>query len=237
MFIEISQWDVLCTRHCFINPCNKPFGAELPIEVQNRIMWMFWKKDHKEQSSAFRQELVTLPKCVLTDWVGTVSMTKPFNNAWCFTCNCDEFNHPSTCHWCLLYAKKHESIEGKVVDSKLTRKRNEISCYDDDAYDRFTRQYLPLLADTLQYTLSFVILPMLKWINPRQIQMGHALFRRQNTSFIDVLMAYQIVVQRCIERSGTVGMMNPRIRAEEHFDKIRFQQLVARLGKKFKKNE
>ena len=63
---------------------------------------------------------------------------------------------------------------------------------------------------------------MLTWINPRHIQMGHALFRRQNTSFIDLLMAYQIIVQRCIELSGTVQMMNPRILSEDHFNKIRF---------------
>ena len=237
MFIEISQWDVLCTRHCFINPYNKPFGAKLPIEVQNRIMWMVWKRDHKEQSAAFRQELVTLPKCVLSDWVGTVSMTKPFNSAWWFTCNGDEVNHPITCHWCLLYAKKHESIEVKVVDRKLTRKCNEISCYDNDAYDRVTRQYLPLLADPLQYTLSYVILPLLKWINPRKIQMGYALFPQQNTSFFDVLLAYQALVQRCIELSGTARMMNPRICAQEHFEKIRGQQLDTRLGNKIKKNK
>lgn len=133
-----------------------------------------------------------------------------------------------------LCKKNHDSIEGKVLDIKLTRKRNEISCYDDEGYRRFTSEYLPVFADTLQYTLSFVILPMLKWVNPRQRQMGHALFRQRNTSFIDLLIVYQIIVERCIELSGTVQMMNPHVLAEDHFNKIRFQHVVARLQKKFK---
>ena len=194
---------------------------------------MVWKKEHKEKSRACREELVKLPKCVLTDWVGKASATACFKNAWCFDCSCGHCNHTFACHWCGLYAKNHESIDGKVLDIKLMRKRNELSCYDDEGYDRFVRKYLPIFADTHQYTLSFVVLPMLVWVKPGEMQFGHTLFRREDASFVDVQMDYHALVLRCIERSATTHMTNPRLLSEDHFEDVRRQQVFDRIEKKF----
>ena len=76
------------------------------------------------------------------------------------------------------------------------------------------------------------MLSMLAWVPTGKVEIGHNLFvRQEDTTFIDLLIAYHLILNRCIERSGTVQMMNPRILAEDHFDKIRFQRVVARLEK------
>lgn len=58
-----------------------PFGTVFPIEVQNRILWMTWKGDHKDKAMPFLIELRTLPSCKLTDWISKPGQSKIFHNA------------------------------------------------------------------------------------------------------------------------------------------------------------
>lgn len=66
--MDVSAWDHLCNSRCVINPRDKPFGAVLPIEVQNRIMWMTWKGEHGDKYKRVTIELLKLPLCALADW-------------------------------------------------------------------------------------------------------------------------------------------------------------------------
>ena len=153
MFLLVSVWDYMCAALCIIDPQDKPFGADLPIEVQNRILWMAWHVDHQDRLTWVHKELETLQVCRLTDWLRVPKPFARFHNPWKMVCNCNECDPEPDCHWCLVYGNKHSSVEFTVLETKLQRIRDSFDCYEEGRYQQFVETYLPIFRDVLQDSL------------------------------------------------------------------------------------
>ena len=216
MFLLVSLWDYLCAALCIIDPEDKPFGTDLPIEVQNRILWMAWQTDHEEHLREVHKELKSLHRCHLTDWLRVPKPFARFHSPWKMVCNCIQCDPQPDCHWCLLYCHKHASIEFTVLETKLQRIRDSFSCYEEDRYRQFVETNLPIFRDALQYTVSYIILPMLVWLPTSRFQFN---FRRNlspNASFASVSLAHVMFIESCIEMARVSQFRNPRTIREEH---------------------
>ena len=65
----VSVIDFLCSTRCIIDIDDKPFGRDLPIEIQNRIMWMTRLDEHRDLMRNVHKELKSKESCRLTEWL------------------------------------------------------------------------------------------------------------------------------------------------------------------------
>ena len=223
MFLLVSVWDYVCAALCIIDPQDKPFGADLPIEVQNRILWMAWHADHQDRLTMVHQELEALPACSLTDWLRVPKPTARFHSPWNMHCNCDQCGADPSCHWCLLYGNKHSSIEFTVLETKLQRIRDTFDCYEEDRYEEFVHTNLPIFRDVLQYTLAHIIVPMLVWLLASRYHCNCKRSLSGYASFASVRMAHVRFIEACIETGRVSRFRNPRAIREEHDAIERYQ--------------
>ena len=216
MFLLLSVWDYVCAALCIIDPQDKPFGVDLPIEVQNRILWMAWHADHQDRLTWVHKELKTLQVCRLTDWLRVPKPFARFHSPWKMVCNCNECDPEPDCHWSLLYGNKHSSVEFTVLETKLQCIRDSFDCYEEGRYRQFVETYLPIFRDVLQDTVSFIILPMLVWLPTSRYQFNHKRNLSPNASFASVSLAHVMFIEACIETARVLRFRHPRAIREEH---------------------
>lgn len=195
---------------CIIDPDDKPFGADLPIEVQNRILWMSWHAEYQERLINVHKELKEMQTCHLTDWLRVPKPYERFHSPLKMVCNCSECDPKPVCHWCVLYGNKHASVEFTVMETKLQHIRDSFSTYDEDRYEQFVSTYLPKFRDVLQYTVSVVILPMLVWMPTGRYQFNSKRGLSPLASFASVSLAHVMFIEGCMETACVTQFRNPR---------------------------
>ena len=234
--MDVSAWDHLCNSRCVINPRDKPFGAVLPIEVQNRIMWMMWKGEHGDKYKRVTIELLKLPLCALADWCSRPNKQKSFEeDVWCMTCQSFGCVDKPQCHWCDLYANDHESVEQKVVERALQVKRDAISTYDEDSYQRFVRENMQKYVDVHQFTITNVLLPMLVWVRPGENQINHHPIREMDIGFVNIMLGCEMLLNEFMIRNNKTEFRSPRMIAEEHREKMERRRMLKRMKEEYSK--
>ena len=151
MFVWVSVIDFLCSSVCIIDAEDKPFGADLPVEVQNRILWMTRHAEHRDLFTKVHDELKSRRTCGLTDWLRVPKTYKRFHNPCKRNCPCERCDPEPLCHWCILYAKKNISVEFMVLESKLQSLREGFTAYEDEKYRQFVVDNLPAFRDVLLF--------------------------------------------------------------------------------------
>lgn len=199
---------------------NKPFGAVLPVEIQNRIMWMSMKMVHEDSYKNVMQELRTLPVCKMVDWCGVVNATKPFRH----TCSgCTECDHTDeqqfTCHWCRLYVNDQTSLYQQEVSRKLNEQRSAIGCYEEQKYSQFVQANRQRYAECIQYSFLVCALPMLCHVNPRD-QHTNLTYIRQEVTFTEVELSLFVGITAFATLNDLKSCKNPRSYSEEPYKKL-----------------
>ena len=203
----------------------------LPVEVQNRIVWMQWTLEHRETFKPVMNELRKLPICIKADWVAHPKTKRQFRTenrgSWCFAChehNCDL--HTPACRWCALYEDEHASLELQLYEIELQRKRNAISTYNSAAYDRFVREHIQSYYDLHQFTLTQVMIPMLGWTDAGNWQFDSRRVRDNESTFTSIVMGSQVLLEYFMQRNNRHTFRNPRTVAEEYHEEKRRRRLL-----------
>ena len=201
--------DALSSAVCIIDVYNKPFGTDLPIEVQNRIMWWTKHAEHRDQLTKLHKELKRRRACGLTDWLRVPKTYKRFHTPLSSNCPCERCEPEPLCHWCVLYADKYLSVEFRVLETKLQRLRDEIGPYNEDKYRQFTTDNLPVFRDVLLATAATIILPMLTYMTPGRYQFNYKQIPPLAT-FPSVSIAHVFLVDGMIRETRATQFKNPR---------------------------
>lgn len=164
--IFASLIDVLSGCLCIIDTDDKPFGVDLPIEVQNRIMWITKHAEHLDRLTKVHNELKKRRTCHLNEWLRVPKPYKRFHTPGAANCPCERCSPEPPCHWCVLYAEKYLSVEFKAFEHKLERLRIDIGPYEEEKYQQFIAENLPLFRDILLSTAVNILLPMLIFMTP-----------------------------------------------------------------------
>lgn len=216
MFILVSLIDFLCSAICIVDPDDKPFGADLPVEVQNRILWMVRLAEHQEKLAKVNNEIKTRKTCALTDWLRIPKTYERYHSPWKMVCPCERCDPEPVCHWCILYGKKNASVEFTVLESKLQRLRDGFGLYEDDKYRQFVQTNLPKFRDVLQCTASNILLPMLAYLPAGLYHFNCKRKVSPNASFASVSLGHVLFVEGMIAETGATQFRNPRDVREQH---------------------
>ena len=210
MFVVFASLiDLLANRLCIINADDKPFGDDLPIEVQNRIMWICKHTEHLDRMTKVHDELKKRPSCHLNEWLRLPKPYKRFHTPFAAKCPCDRCTPQPKCHWCELYADKYLSVEFKAFEHKLERLRNDIGTYEEERNQQFITENLPQFRDILLSTAVNILLPMLIYMPPGRYHFNY----RQippHASFASVSFAHIFLVDGMIRETGAIAFRNAR---------------------------
>lgn len=207
--------DFLCSNACIIDAENKPSGVDLPIEVQNRIMWMVMLADHTEKVAQVHEQLKRRATCRLTDWLRVPKTPERFHAPWKHNCPCEKCNPHPLCHWCQLYGRDHASVKFKVMENKLERIRESVDLYDNERYEQFVRNNLPTFRDVLQFTATVVLLPMLCHLSAGRYQFNAKSRVSPTASFASMSLGHMLFVEGLISQTNATEFRNPREVREE----------------------
>ena len=205
-----SLIDILCSAICIIDPDDKPFGTDLPVEVQNRILWMVRLAEHQDKITLVNKEIKTRKRCRLTDWLRVPKSYQRFHAPWKRICPCERCDPEPVCHWCLLYGKKNASVEFTVLETRLQRLRDGFGLYEDDKYHQFVRTNLPRFRDVLQFTASNILLPMLVHLPAGKYHFNYKRKVSPTASFASVSLGHVLFVEGMIAETGASQFRNPR---------------------------
>ena len=211
---EVSSYLVIDLR-------NKPFGAVLPVEIQNRIVWMSMKMAHADVYREVMCELADLPVCELVDWISVASETKHFTNTYsvcmeCFNYDCIHMEADQVCHWCRLYTHDRTSLYQLEVSRKLNRERDSLGCYEDEKYRQFVLTNRQRYADCLKYSFMTCVLPMLCHVPPSDRQTNFARIHEEVT-FEEIYMGVEVVLDDFIAKNDLHVYRNPRVVREDAY--------------------
>lgn len=204
---------------------NKPFGAVLPVEIQNRIMWMSMKMVHADSYGKVMQELSELPVCQLGDWISVANNSSNFFNTYSVCVECDSTDCIHTegdqyCHWCRLYTHDKVSLYQLEVSRKLNRERDAIGCYDDARYRQFVKTNRQRYADCLKYSFMVCRLPMLCHVPAREMQSNFSYIHEECT-FEEIYIGVQLVLEEFAYVNGLFEYDNPRLVREKAYQSLR----------------
>ena len=205
-----SLIDILCSAICIIDPDDKPFGVDLPVEVQNRILWMARLGEHQDKMAQVHKQIKNRKCCRLTDWLRVPKPYNRFHTPWKLCCECEQCNPEPDCHWCLLYGKKNGSVEFTVLETKLQRLRDGFGLYEDDKYRRFVQANLIKFKDAVQFTASSVLLPMLVHLPAGLYQFNYKRKMSPSCSFASISLGHVLFVEGMIAETGATQFRNPR---------------------------
>ena len=201
--------------YVIIDSRNKPFGAVLPIDVQNRIMWMAMKSTHADGYKKVMEELRKLPVCSITDWCNRPNEDFGFGDV-CLLCtlcdrtDCTHARDGTRCHWCKLYCDDNKSLYELEVARKLQVERDSIGCYEEERYRQFVHANKQRFADSLKFTFVSVILPMLCFVEPRDVQSSFRIIRDEKITFEEIFIGFDLVLSDFVARNGLGEFKNPR---------------------------
>lgn len=221
-------WECICTMsgerdevssYLVIDLRNKPFGAVLPVEIQNRIVWMSMQMVHADTYREVKEELECLPTCELVEWVSVANQTKHFTNTYsvcteCFNYDCIHMEAQDICHWCRLYTHDQKSLYQLEVSRKLNRERDALGCYEDEKYRQFVQANRQRYADCLKYSFMVCRLPMLCHVPPSERQTNFARIHEEVT-FEEIYIGVEMVLDEFVEKNGLNEYRNPRLVREE----------------------
>lgn len=202
-----------------VNVKDKPFGAVLPLEIQNRIMWMSMKMVHQESYQKVMTELKTLPVCQLVDWCSVANPYQPLRFACSGCTECDHRNEeqdPVTCHWCRLYGEDQTSLYQQEVGRKLNQMRDAIGCYEEQKYQQFVRDNRQRYAECIQFSFMRCALPLMCRIHPRD-QACHLKIIRQEVTFTEVELSLFVGMTALTTLNGFKKLKNPGSYGEEPY--------------------
>ena len=209
MFVVFATLiDALSSAICIIDDYNKPFGTDLPVEVQNRIMWWTKHAEHLDRVTKVHKELKSRRVCGLTDWLRIPKTYERFHKQGDSDCQCERCDPEPLCHWCSLYADKYLSVEFRVLESKLQRLRDNMGMYDADKYRQFITDYLPVFRNVLLFTASTIILPMLTYMDPGRYHFNYKKIP-PTASFPSVSVAHIFLVDGMIRETRATRFRNP----------------------------
>ena len=211
MFVLFASLiDVLSSSLCIIEADDKPFGADLPVEVQNRIMWITKHAENLDGLTKVHKELKSRRICGLTDWVRVPKTYGRFHDPEKHKCPCERCNPEPLCHWCLLYAKNNISIDFMVLETKLQRLRDKFTMHDEEKYRQFERANITEFRDILLFTVMHLLLPMMVYMSPGNYQFNYKRIRSPNATFTSLSMAHVMLVEASIAETGATQFRNPR---------------------------
>lgn len=218
------------SEYDLIDPEDKPFGALLPIEVQQRIMW--WAKVSEvlekvestwHQKKEVHSSLQKLPVCILTDWIGCLEI-KPFNqinwHGWCT--NCDLPDCLEWCRWCELYKHRHSSIQLEFLKRKMGEERETIGIYAQEEYNRWEKGRVQDYYDAIQYSLMQVLIPFLCWTTPDELCFRGIRLNKPGdpaTTLHAVNVASDMIRERWMARLNHPIFRNPRRISDTYFQR------------------
>ena len=206
-----SLIDVLCNRLCLIEENDKPFGKRLPIEVQNRIMWMVKHAEHLDQVKKLHWELKSRGICELTDLVRVPKTYERFHDPAKRDCLCLRCDPQPLCYWCTLYGTNNSSLEFMVMEWKLQQERGEWGAtHDSVKYRQFEQRNLQKFRDVLVFTATQVLLPMLVYMRPSNYQYDYKLVRPPYSSFAAISIGHCMLIDEIIKETGATKFENPR---------------------------
>lgn len=209
MFIVFaSVIDALSSTLCIIDADDKPFATKLPIEVQNRIMWIAKHAEHLDGLTKVHKELKTRRTCELTDWLQVPKTYDRFHDPKKRKCPCERCDPDPPCQWCLLYATQNVSIEFMVLETKLQRLRDEFTMHEHGRYREFKRANILQFRDTLRFTVLHLLLPMLVHMSPSNYQFDYRRIRSHDVSFASISMAHMLMIEGVMRETGRL-FLNP----------------------------
>ena len=207
------QTMALFNRVCVISYNDRPFGAVLPVDVQNHIVCMSWYQAHRKRYSNVMNELRSLPTCRLTDWCSR--STRCFRDTLLLITNSSLARITAPCcAWCRLYATHNESIELRTLDLTLQRRRDDLPP-DSISYETFVYAHSQRYADTNLFTITHVLLQMLAWQPPHLAAMDHQRAPR-TLPFCKIQRAHFLLWDSFQLDLGVTNLRNPRELMEEH---------------------
>lgn len=196
-----SLIDVLTIHVWIIDVKDKPFGVDLPLEIQNRIMWIKEHEEHRVRLTKVHDQLKKRPMCHLTDWVRLPKLAKHCPTPDAANCSCESCTPEPTCHWCVLYAAKYLSVEFKAFEHKLGRLGEETQ--------QFITENLPQFRDILLSTAVNILLPMLVFMPAGRYHFNYWQIQ-SHSSFASVSFSHIFLVDGMIRETGAVAFRNPR---------------------------
>ena len=191
---------------------NKPFGALLPLEIQNRIVWMSMKMVHADSYREVMNELSELPVCDLVDWISLPNKKSHFSNMYSLCAECNNYDcihSEEVCHWCRLYTHDEVSLYQLEVSRKLNKERDTIGCYDEKKYRQFVQTNRQRYADCLKYSFMVCVLPLMMHLHPRDQQTNFAIIR-QEVTFEEIYIGVHLVLSEFVEKNNLRRYRNPR---------------------------
>ena len=204
-----------------INYRDKPFGAALPLDIQNRLVCMSWYADHRVRYAKVMDELRALPVCKLADWCPR--STRRFKDTMLeVSVNWLHRLGKPQCAWCCLYRFDNESISLRVLDLTLKRARYLLP------YVHFVEDNLQAYANVHLYTLTHVLVPMLKWLPPNMTAFDHQPIHRQ-LSFTDIHTTYMLLWESFKLVVKSEELQNPRVLADEHYSRQNLRALIVQM--------
>lgn len=210
MFVFFASLiDALLSAVCIIDANDKPFGTDLPIEIQNRIMWITQHAEHLDRLTQVHNELKNRRACRLTEWLRVPKTYRRFHKPGTANCPCQRCDPEPLCHWCILYTEKYLSVEFRVQETKLQRLRDELGPYEDEKYRQFTTDNLPVFRDVLLSTAVNILLPMLTYMTPGRYHFNYKQIPPQAT-FASVSFAHVFLVDGMIRETHATQFRHPR---------------------------
>lgn len=197
---------------------DKPFGAVFALDVQNRILCMSWYADHRDRYAAVLAELRSIPKCHLTDWC-CHSTRLLRDTIFDLAVNKIVRLKKPHCAWCVIYWFDNESISLRTLDLTLERRRQDL-LPTSSSYPAFVQEYAQRYADEQLFTLTHVLVPMLKWKPPHLVAFDHQL-APTGLSFDDIQHAHNLLWSSFKLSLGGNVLRNTRVLFEEDLNELR----------------
>jgi len=198
--------------HIYIDPEDKPFGAVLPIEIQQRIM--FWVRIMEKRP--LHDTILSLPVCELTDWVARLERG-PFKALEReYKCTLQD-----VCRWCFVYEHEMQSLHELCVTRKIQKNRTEVFLIDNGSdYHEWEKPHLKSLYDAKQFTMHRVFLPSIGYVKPRTMA-RHPLSRSLGSDTEITLYEIEVAAissnMNILARMGEPPFINHRKRSEIFF--------------------
>lgn len=245
--MDANWWEHILNCSCVLEwvAKKKPFGKQLPLDVQSRIMCMVWENEHKEKWRKVMQELVKIEVCELSEWCCYKSPDRGFSipyheRRFLFSPNhrqpiIEKMQCNETCRWCSLYYGKRCALEVEITERVLTRKRCDLLEAEEarngepfissEAWAEFVRSNIQWYHDVYQFSLCQVMIPMLVFMEPAHVQFKHKRVHKMVT-FTTISTGAELAYDSFQNEVGRYTLYHPQYLTAKHREKQQQQQKV-----------